>query len=168
MWERKSSLRPPFTLFFLKSTPCQLVADGRWMFEHEDDEAERRRGRGAAHLSRPWSRQPRGKHPPPPPPVKDSARLLLCFLLLHSPQPALFSNTLCCHPPQPKSQTPLDLVTSLVHPSPCHIKQEAAVTDREKPSAVPVPAITFQMDISASAPHPPLSPHCFFVFFSSF
>lgn len=68
-------------------------------------------------------------------PVKDSARLLLCFLLLlHSSQPVLLSNTLCCHPPpQPKPQTPLDLVTSLVHPPPLHIKQEAAVTDREKP-----------------------------------
>lgn len=136
MRERKHSLRPPFTLF-LKSTPCQLVADGRWMFEQEDDEAERRRGRGAAHLSRPWSRQPRGKHPPPPPPppVKDSAPLLFCFLLLHRPlrssQPVLCSYTFRCHRSQPKPQTPLDPVTSLVHPSPFHIKQEAAVIDTE-------------------------------------
>lgn len=76
MWERRSSLQSPFTLL-LRSTPCQLVAGGRWMFEQEDGEAERQRGRNAAHLSRRWRLQPRGKHPPPPPAAPSAASLLI-------------------------------------------------------------------------------------------
>lgn len=146
------------------------------MFEQEDDEAERRRGRGAAHLSRPWSRQPRGKHPPPPP-VKDSAPLLSCSFTGLSTHPKQFYSQTphAANPSQPQAtNTPGS--RHLTRPSVSLSHQTGSRGDRhgetgwkkkkkkKNPSAVPVTAITFQMDISASAPHPPLSPHCFFFF----